>query len=159
MGSSAVRTAPQPATAPGAADAVAPNTVEILLAREPAAGSEIGIVEAHGRRPAATLEALVGELRHRAADLGADAVRLDAIGSRFERVTEWFTYQCGTTTTEMQTRTVMSTDAQGHMTSRSETVPVTHYESKTCTGFHEVEVETMTLTGRAFRGSSAEAAP
>ncbi len=154
--SSALRTESAPVAVPARADPAAAPPVKVLLTHDPGGEAEIGVVEAHGRRPVATLEDLVAELRRRTLELGGDRVRVDAMGSRFELVTETYTYDCGTTTTDMQTRTVMGTDAQGHMTSRTETVPVTRHQPRTCTGSRQVEAETMTLTGRAFRGAPPE---
>jgi hypothetical protein len=140
--SSAVSTLP-------AAPSAAP--VAILLAREPQDADELGIVEAHGNRPAATLRDILAEFGTRVASLGGNLARVDSFGTRYEMISENYTYACGTTETVMETRTVTRSGPDGKMTIETETVPVTHHVPKTCTAVRQVEAAILTITGRAFR--------
>ena len=143
VGSSALptRSAMAPATEP----------VAVRLNSDPANAEELGIVEAHGRRPAASLQQLLTEVTSRAASLGGDVVRIDAFATRYETVTEPYTYDCGTTETHTESRTVTRTGPTGSMTTTTESVPVTRHVQKTCNGVRQVEAATLTLRGRAFR--------
>ena len=115
-----------------------PSTAAVTLSatRDPDHGDELGLVEAHGQPPAVTLTAIAREFSARVAKLGADYGRIDSFDTRFEIVTNTYTYECGTTIT-----TGSSPDG----------APMTTYIPQTCTGQTEVEVGTLTLTGRAFR--------
>jgi hypothetical protein len=137
------------ATGPRRPAAAAP--VAVYLTRDPPAGVELGVVEAHGRRPAATLPALLAEFRERVASMGGDRARLDGFATRYELVTETYTYDCGTTEMRTETRTVFRPGPGGTSTSSTETVTIPHHVSRSCTGTRTVEVATLTLTGRAFR--------
>lgn len=141
---------PGPAAPPSAAP------VRVAFVREPAAAEELGAVEANGRRPGVTLEALVAELRARAASIGGDQVRVDRFATRHEMVREQYAYDCSTTTTTHETRTVTRSGIGGRMETHTETVPVTKRDPKTCQGWHDVEAATLTLTGRAFRTKGAQ---
>jgi hypothetical protein len=114
--------------------------VTLSATRDPERGQQVGLAEAHGRLPPATLETVAMEFASRVAQLGGDYGRIDAFGTRFETVTESYTYDCGTTMT-------VGTSADG--------VPITTYIPQSCTGYYDVEVGTLTLTGRAFRTQGA----
>ena len=43
------------------------------------------------------------------------------------------------------------TDANGRLSTSTETVTVTEHQPKTCTGVRQVEAATLTVLGRAFR--------
>jgi hypothetical protein len=131
--------------------------VSVLLTRDPQDATEIGIVEADGTRPVATVDGLVAEIRNRVASLGGDVARIDRFATRYEMVTETYQYDCSTTETRMEARTVTQTQADGTTTTSTEWVPVTESVYRTCTGTREVEVGTLTITGRAFR--TTEEAP
>jgi len=124
--------------------------VAISATRDPAGGRQLGIVEATGRQPGATLERLVAEFSLRVAGMGGDHGRIDSIATRHELVTEHYDYDCGTDETVLETRTVFTTGADGLPAFATETVPVTRHVSRTCTGERTVEVATTTLLGRAF---------
>jgi hypothetical protein len=141
--SSAVVTHPAPARSA--------STVSISATRDPAGAQEIGIVEAHGRRPQATAEALVAEFRSRVAMLGGDFGRIDDFATRHELRTESRDYECGGFETQMQTQSVVATGPDGSTAVTTEAVPVTTYVAKTCTEERQVEDATLTLVGRAFR--------
>lgn len=147
-GCSAVQSSALP-TGPRLAPSTAP--VAVFVTRDPPDADEIAIVEAHGRRPVATLEALLGELRSRVAGLGGDRARIDGFATRYEMVTESYTYDCGTTEMRTETRTVSRPGPNGTSTMSTETVSVPRHVSKTCTGTRTVEAAVLTLTGRAFR--------
>lgn len=115
------------------------SAVTLNATRDPENAEELGLVEAHGRRPPATLDAIAREFSTRVAKLGADYGRIDSFDTRFENVTETYSYECGTTVT----------------TGSTDGVPTTTYISQTCIGQTEVEVGTLTLTGRAFRTKPA----
>jgi hypothetical protein len=116
------------------------SSVTLSATQDPPNGVELGIVEAHGQRPPATLEAIALEFSSRLATLGADYGRIDSFDTRFEMVTQSYTYECGTVQT-------VGTAADG--------TPITSYVSQTCVGYTEVEVGTLTFTGRAFRTQAA----
>jgi hypothetical protein len=125
--------------------------VSVLLTHDPDDATEIGIVEADGKRPAATLDVLLAEIRSRTASLGGDVARIDRFATRYEMVTETYQYDCSTTETRMEPQTVVSTQADGTTTTSTQWVAVTVTVPRTCTGTREVEVGTLTVTGRAFR--------
>jgi hypothetical protein len=141
--SSALRTTP---SAP-------PNQgqVAVRFTQEPTDADELGIVEAHGRRPAATLQQVMAELTGRVAALGGDIARVDAFATQYEMLSESYTYDCGTTETRQEPRTATRTGPSGTMTTVTEYATVTHHEPKTCTGVRQVEGATLTIRGRAFR--------
>jgi len=120
----------------------APSSTPVTLSatRDPDNGQQVGLVEAHGQRPPATLGAVATEFCSRVAQLGGDYGRIDSLGTRFEIVTESYTYDCGTTM-------IVGTSADG--------APITAYMPQSCTGYYDVEVGTLTLTGRAFRTQGA----
>lgn len=125
--------------------------VEVGATSSPPPGAEeLGIVEVHGRLAVATLEQLVAEFRGRVAKLGGDRGQVDALSTRYEWVTEEYTYDCSTTETVVETHLVTHVGPDGSVTTSFETVPVTNTVSKTCTGDRQVEVATMALVGRAF---------
>ena len=124
--------------------------VTISATSDPAGGRQLGIVEATGRQPAATLELLVAELRARVAGMGGNYGRIDSIATRHEMVTETYDYDCSTDEFEVETQTVTTIGPDGMPTFTTQTVPVTKHVSKTCTGERSVEVATTTLLGRAF---------
>ena len=140
----------------GTAPAVPAAQVRVVGVGQPAGAQELGIVEANGGRPGVPLDAVVAELRSRAASIGADLVRLDGFATKYEMVTEQYTYDCGHTETVMETRTVTRTGFNGQLETAIETVPSTKWVSKTCTGTRQVEVARLTLTGRAFRSKGAQ---
>lgn len=146
VGSSAYTTGPR--LAPSA------SPVRVSATRDPAAGAELGAVEAHGHPPA-TLAALVEEFRGRVASLGGNYGRIDGFATRYEEVQEEYSYDCGTTETRYETRTDFRPGADGTSTIITETVPVTEYVPKTCHDTRWVEVATFTLTGRAFQVGEA----
>jgi len=123
----------------------------VRFTQEPTDAEELGIVEAHGSRPAATLEQVVAELRARVAALGGNLARVDEFATRYEMVSENYTYDCGTTETRQEPRTSVQPGPNGTTTTVTEYVSVTHHEPKTCTGVRQVEAATLTLRGRAFR--------
>lgn len=125
--------------------------VSVSATRDLPGAEELGIVEAHGIRPAAPLGEILAAFRSRVAELGGDYGRIDGFATRFEEVTESYTYDCGTNVTETQTRNVSTPGPNGTSTSRTETVTVTRHQPRTCTGTRQVEAATFTLTGRAFR--------
>jgi hypothetical protein len=127
------------------------EAVAVHLTREPVDADELGIVEAHGPRPAATLEQILNEFTRRVAALGGDIARVDAFATGYETVTESYTYECGANVTRDEVRMVTQTNPDGTTTTTWEHEPVTQYESKTCTGDRKVEVATLTIQGRAFR--------
>jgi hypothetical protein len=136
-------------TRPGLAPSSAP--VVVFTTRDPPGAEEVAIVEAHGRRPVATLEALLAEFQGRVAAVGGDRARVDGFATRYEMVTESYTYECGTTEHRTETRTVSRPGPNGTSTMSTESVTVPHHVSKTCTGTRTVEAAVLTLTGRAFR--------
>lgn len=127
------------------------SPVEVSATRDPPSAVELGIVEAHGRVPVATLDALVAEMRARVASMGGNFCRIDSLATSHEMVTETYDYECGTFETQMETQTVPQAGPDGSMTFSTESVPVTTYVSKTCTGERQVEAATLTLVGRALR--------
>ncbi len=133
--------------------ALLPSTgpVEISATRTPPAAEELGVIEAHGRLPLATLEALVSEFRARVASIGGDYGRIDHLATRHEMVTETHDYECGSTETETETQSVFRTGPDGTSSFVTESVPVSRYVSKTCTEQVQVEAATLTLVGHAFR--------
>ena len=145
------------AVATGAPLPSSDRPVSVLLTHDPDDATEIGIVEADGTRPVATLDSLLAEIRSRASSLGGDVARIDRFATRYEMVTETYQYDCSTTETRMEARTVVQPQADGTTTTSTEWVPVTEFVFRTCTGTREVEVGTLTLTGRAFR--TTEEAP
>ena len=130
--------------------------VEVSATRDPPGAEVLGVVEVHGRPPTATLESLVTEFCRGVASVGGDYGRIDSFATRHEMVTERYDYECGTTETEYQTQTVSGMGPDGSPTFTTQTVPVTKYVSKTCTGERQVEVATQTLVGRAFRTSRGD---
>jgi hypothetical protein len=144
---------PSGEAAPAAESGAAARWAELPVSgtRDPAGAVELAVVEVHGRRTVATLASLVDEFRRRVAEVGGDHARIDRFATKYEMVSEPYTYDCGQTRTEHQTRTVSRTDAQGRSYSQVETVPVTRHEPKTCFGTRQVEAATLTLTGRALR--------
>jgi hypothetical protein len=112
------------------------SAVRLSATQDPVNGVELGIVEAHGRRPPATLSAVAAEFSSRVGKLGGDYGRIDSFATHFEIVADTYTYECGYVQT-------VGTNADG--------TPITSYISQTCTGYQNVEVGTLTLTGRAFR--------
>jgi hypothetical protein len=117
---------------------------------DPTASRQLGIVEATGRRPAATLEQLVAEFRTRVAAMGGDFGRIDSIATTHEMVTESYDYDCSEEVLEFETQTVSTIGPDGTPSFTTQTVPVTRHVPKTCTGERTVEVATTTLLGRAF---------
>jgi hypothetical protein len=112
------------------------SAVRISATQDPVNGVELGIVEAHGRQPPATLSAVAAEFSSRVGKLGGDYGRIDSFATHFEIVTDTYTYECGTVQT-------VGVNADG--------TPITSYLSQTCTGYQNVELGTLTLTGRVFR--------
>ena len=123
--------------------------MRISATRDPVGGVELGAVEAHSHGPA-SLVALMEELRSRVASLGGDFARIDGLATRYEMVREEYSYDCRTTETRYETRTVVGSGVEGTSTS-TESVPVTEYVPKTCHDTRWVEVATFSMTGRAFR--------
>jgi hypothetical protein len=125
---------------------LAPSTLPVIVSatQDPPNATQLGIVEAHGPRPPSTLEEIVIGFTSRVADLGGDYGRIDSFATRFETVSETYTYECGTTQT-------VGVSADG--------TPLTMYVPMTCTGITEVEVGTLTLTGRAFKTQPPPAKP
>ena len=116
---------------------------------------ELGVVEANGRRPLVSLDAIVAELQGRAAAVGADVVRVDGFATRYETVRQEYTYDCSTIEMRMETSAVTVVGADGTPQTSFVTMPVTETVPKTCTGWQDVEVATLALTGRAFRTNGA----
>jgi hypothetical protein len=145
--SSAFATHPEPSSA-------AP--VSVLASRDPPGAEELGIVEAHGNRPEATLLEIVAALGARVASLGGDIARVDTFRTSYEMVSQHYTYDCGTTETRTESRSVTRTGSDGRLTVSTESVPVPHHVPKTCTGGREVEAAVLTLTGRAFRSAKRQ---
>jgi hypothetical protein len=176
VSSSAYVPAPTGATpaAPSAGPPVAAAAVAVRFTRDPAGAEELGVVEAHGAvgygsgrdvsrgktvsspRSGASLQAIVDELKKRVASVGGDVARVDAIATRYEMVRESYTYDCGTTTTTSEPRTVTRTGPDGRMTTQTEMQTVTKHDPRTCTGWRDVEAGVLTLTGRAFRSKGAQ---
>lgn len=136
------------ATAPALPPTTAP--VAVSATRDPAGARTLGVVEASGHLPAATLAALVSEFRARVASMGGDFGRIDSFATRHEMVTETYQYDCGTDEIDHETRTVFGTAPDGTPTVSTETVPVVKHVPKTCTGERVVEVATLALVGRAL---------
>src|SRR5215470_3623267 len=88
VGASFVRTA---SAAPPAA-----GPVMVRLTSDPPGAEQLGVVEAHGRRPAANLQEVLVQLTEQVAALGGDVARIDAFPTRYEMITESYTYDCGT---------------------------------------------------------------
>lgn len=120
------------ATGPKLAASSAP--VRLSSTRDPARAQPLGVVEAHGDRRVATLDAIAEEFRGRVASLGGDVGRIDNFATRYEMVTETYSYDCSTTMTT------------GYP-------PMTTRIPRTCSGTRTVEVPTLTLTGRAFKAA------
>jgi hypothetical protein len=139
------------AYATGRTGAPSLDPVEIGATRAPSDAEELGLVEAHASPSAGTLQALVAEFRERVASLGGDYGRIDSMATRYELVAERYDYECGGTETVMETQTTSRTGADGVPVLETESVPVTRYVSRTCTGERMVEAATLTLVGRAFR--------
>jgi hypothetical protein len=129
----------------------AAGPVAVRFTDDPTNAEQLGIVEAHGRRPGAKLEEVLAEFTARVAALGGNVARVDAFPTRYEMITESYTYDCGTTQTHQEPRSVTRTDANGQPTTTTEFVTVTEHVAQTCTGFHQVEAATLTVQGRAFR--------
>ncbi len=142
------------ATSPDVVPASTP--VALLLASDPPLASEVGIIEAHGRRPQATLSALTAEFRARAASMGAGLARIDAFATRYDLVTEVYAYDCGTTEMRTETRSVSRPGPGGTITTSTESVTVPHHVFRSCIGTRTVEVAVLTLTGRAFRAKDTQ---
>lgn len=133
--------------------ATAPSTapVSVSATRDPSGARELGIVEAHGRLPAATLGRVLAEFSNRTAALGGDYGRIDRLSTRFEIITQSYTYDCGTSTTSYQSQTVCHSGPSGTTTCSTHSVPVTHHVPRTCSGTRQVEVATLTVVGHAYR--------
>jgi len=125
--------------------------VAVRLTSDPPGAEQLGIVEAHGPRPAAKLQEVLAQLTEQVAALGGNVARIDAFPTRYEMVTESYTYDCGTTRTRQEPQTVTSVDANGRPTTSTQWVTVTEHVAQTCTGFRQVEAATLTVQGRAFR--------
>jgi hypothetical protein len=125
--------------------------VEISATRDPLRAEALGVVEAHGSIPVATLEGLVTAFRTRVASMGGDYGRIDDLATRHEMVTEQHDYECGSFETETEMQSVLQTEPDGSSTFVTQSVPVSRYVSKTCTEQVQVEAATLTLVGRAFR--------
>ena len=125
--------------------------VAVRFTTDPPGAEQLGIVEAHGRRPAARLEEVLAQLMDQVAALGGDVARIDAFPTRYEMVTESYTYDCGTTQTRQQPQTVTSVDSNGRPTTTTQFVTVTEHVPQTCTGVRKVEAATLSVQGRAFR--------
>jgi len=136
------------ATGPAAAPSTGP--VSVLLSHDPQDAEELGIVEAHGSQPV-KLESVLARFRESAASLGGDVARIDRFTTRYETVSELYTYDCSTTETRTETRIVSRTEPDGSTSTTTELVPVTETVSKTCSEFRDREVAILTLMGRAFR--------
>jgi hypothetical protein len=156
---------------PGAAAAPLParaSAVPVTLTRDPPGAVEVAVVEVHGpiashvlhttsghhagsTAAPVTLAGLVAEFRRRVAEVGGDHARIDRFATRYETISDTYTYDCSTTETTFETRTTWRTDSQGRSQPQTESVPVTKREPKTCTGTRQVEVATLALTGRALR--------
>jgi len=141
--SSAIRTA---SAVPGGRQPVA-----VQFTQEPGDGDDLGIVEAKGSKPAATLEQVLAQLTGRVAALGGNLARVDGFGTRYETVQEKYTYDCGTTETRMEPRSVRRPGSNRSMATITEVAPVSYHQPKTCNGVRQVETATLTLRGRAFR--------
>jgi hypothetical protein len=116
----------------------------------PEGAEEIGILEAHGRRPVARLDELLNEFRARIVSMGGNFGRIDQFPTKYEMVTETYTYDCGHDEFSTESRTVCNTDFKGNSHCSSQSVPVTRHVPKTCTGTRVVEAATLSLVGRAF---------
>ena len=138
------------AVATGPVSAPVTGPVSVLLSQDPPEARELGIVEAHGTQPV-ELESLLAEFRARVASLGGDVARIDSFATRYEIVSELYTYDCSMLETHTEMRTVSHTEADGSITYATESVLVTEFVSKTCSEFRSHEEATLTLTGRAFR--------
>ena len=125
--------------------------VEISATRDPSMAKELGLAEAHGRMPAATLEAVISEFRSRVASMGGNYGRIDTLATKDEVIQEQYSYECGYTVTSTETRTVTQVNPDGSTSFTTENVPVTQYVSQTCNGVRDVEVVTLSVVGRAFR--------
>jgi hypothetical protein len=147
----ACATAHSSALATGPTTAAPHGVVSVLLSRNPLHADELGIIEAHGTRPGTSLEKILDEFRSRVESLGGDVARVDAFSTRYEIVSEPYTYECGYTETTTETRTESSVGPDGSPTTSTVMVPVTQYVSRTCTGYRSEEVAVLTVTGRAFR--------
>ena len=136
------------ATAPVSAPPTGP--VSVLLSRDPQDARELGIVEAHGTQPV-ELESLLAEFRARVASLGGDVARIDSFATRYQIVSELYTYDCSSFESHTEMRTVSHTGADGSTNYTTDPELVTEFVWKTCSEFRTHEEATLTLTGRAFR--------
>jgi len=136
------------ATRPVSAPITGP--VSVLLSQDPQDAREVGIVEAHGTQPV-ELESLLAEFRARVASLGGDVARIDSFATRYEIVSELYTYDCSMFESHTEMQTVSHTGADGTTTYTTESQLVTEFVSKTCSEVRSHEEATLTLTGRAFR--------
>ncbi len=143
VGSSAVRTA---SVVPGGREPVV-----VQFTQKPADADELGIVEAQGRGPAAKLQQVLAELTGRVAALGGNLARVDAFATRYDVVNESYTYDCGTTGTRLEPRSVTRPGPNRSMATITEVVPVSYHQPKTCNGVRKIETPTLTFRGRAFR--------
>jgi len=143
VGASAVRTTSTARPVPG--------PVAVRLTSDPPGAEQLGIVEAHGRRPTATLEEVLAQFLGEVSALGGDVARVDSFPTRYEMVTESYTYDCGTTQTRQEPQMVTTFDANGRPTTTTQWVTVTEHVAQTCTGYRRLEAATLTVQGRAFR--------
>jgi len=141
--SSAIRTA---SAVPGGRQPVA-----VQFTQEPAVADELGLVEAQARMPPARLEQVLADLTGRVAARGGNIARVDAFATRYETAKESYTYDCGTTETRMEPRSVRRPGTNRSMATITEVVPVSYHQPKTCNGVRLVETATLTFRARAFR--------
>jgi hypothetical protein len=125
--------------------------VRISATLDPPHAEELGLAEAHGAMPATTLDTVIAEFRGRIASMGGNYGRIVALTTKHEMVDETYTYECGGTQTTIETTVVSQVNADGSVSSITQSVPVTSYVSQTCTGVRQVEASTLSVIGRAFR--------
>jgi hypothetical protein len=125
--------------------------VRISATRDPAQAEELGVVEAHAGMRVASLDEVIAEFRGRVAAMGGDYGRIDTVATKHEMFDETYTYECGSTQTTIETTTVSQVNADGSVSSTTQSVPLTTYVSQTCTGVRQVEASTLSVVGRAFR--------
>lgn len=101
--------------------AAAIESVRVSGLAAPAGARQLGIVEAKGSAGISIVE-LIANARASAAAMGANLVCVDAVSTKYERVTQTYTYTCG--------------DSK---------------HPQTCTGVRTVEVATPSLIGHAYR--------
>ncbi len=77
--------------------AVATTSVRLCMLSVPEGAEELGLVEAHSG-PESTFESIAHEFKAQVAKAGGDVAKVDKIRTKFEMVSNTYTYQCGKST-------------------------------------------------------------